>query len=133
MTGILAGIPHVLRMIFAYMLSTLIDHILHHNWMSRNNARKLAGGISTLGNGLMVLVAAYAGCNSTVALVFLALANMLHGGISSGQLASLIDMGPNFSGITMGIASFFILWPGFVSPYVVGKITLGNVSILSTN
>lgn len=128
MTGILTGIPQGLRMIFAYLLSMLIDHILLNNWMSRDNVRKLAGGLSTVGIGVLVLVAAFAGCNSTVALTFLALANMLHGSVSSGPLASLIDMSPNFSGITMGIASFFVLCPGVISAYVVGKITMGNVS-----
>lgn len=101
--------------------------------MTRNNARRLAGGVATIVNGVLVLGAAYAGCSPLAALTFLSAANMVHGAISSGPLASLIDMSPNFSGITMGIAAFVIVWPGFISPYMVGKLTLGNVSIFLLN
>lgn len=128
LTGLLSGIPQILRMVFAYLFSLLVDHILYKDWMTRNNARKLAGGVATILNGVFVLGAAYAGCSPLVALIFLSAANMVHGAISSGPLASLIDMSPNFSGITMGIAAFVIVWPGFISPYMVGKLTLGNVS-----
>lgn len=128
MTGLLSGIPQILRLIFAYVFSLLVDHILLKEWMTRSNARKFAGGVSILVNGIVVLGAAYAGCNSVMALVLLSAANMFHGAVSSGPLASLIDMSPNYSGITMGLAAFVVVWPGFISPYIVGKLTLGNVS-----
>lgn len=129
MTGLLSGIPHLTRMIFAYVFSTIADSLLRNKRLSRTNVRKLAGGTSTVVNGLFVLCLAYSGCNSTAAIIFLTLATAMHGAVSSGQLASLIDISPNYSGVTLGLNGFFAVWPGFISPYIVGKLTLGNVSL----
>jgi MFS transporter, ACS family, solute carrier family 17 (sodium-dependent inorganic phosphate cotransporter), member 5 len=42
MTGFLSGLPHLLRVIFSIGVSTLCDHLLTSNRMSRTNVRKLA-------------------------------------------------------------------------------------------
>jgi MFS family permease len=55
---------------------------------------------------------------------------MLHGAVSSGPLAALVDASPNFAGISLGINSTFSVFTGFVSPYVVGILTLNRQSSL---
>lgn len=42
MTGILSGLPHLLRVIFSLGVSTVCDHLLTTNRMSRTNVRKFA-------------------------------------------------------------------------------------------
>lgn len=42
MTGLLSGIPHLLRTAFSLSFSHFGDYLLTHNKMSRNNVRKLA-------------------------------------------------------------------------------------------
>jgi hypothetical protein len=42
MTGILSGLPHLLRVIFSLFVSTVCDHLLTANKMSRTNVRKMA-------------------------------------------------------------------------------------------
>lgn len=42
MTGILSGLPHLLRVIFSLGVSVLCDHLLASNKMTRTNVRKLA-------------------------------------------------------------------------------------------
>lgn len=42
MTGILSGLPHLLRVVFSLFVSMLCDHLLESNKMSRTNVRKLA-------------------------------------------------------------------------------------------
>lgn len=127
MTGLLSGIPHLTRMIFAYFFSTFADSLLRSKRMSRTNVRKLAGATSTLLNGVFVLCLAFSGCSSNAAILFLTLSTAVHGAVSSGQLASLIDISPNYSGVTLGLNGMIAVWPGFISPYIVGKLTLGNV------
>ncbi|XP_055299849.1 sialin isoform X2 [Sitodiplosis mosellana] len=129
MTGILSGIPHLCRMVFAYFFSIFVDSLLRKQVMSRTNVRKLAGGVATIFNGLFVLALAYSGCSSTAAVVFLTLSTSLHGAVSAGPLASLIDISPNFSGITLGLNGVFCVSPGFISPWIVGRLTHGNQSI----
>lgn len=92
MTGLLNGVPHLCRMIFAFFFSTFVDSLLKNKTLSRTNVRKLAGGTSTILTGIFVLGLAYSGCNSIAAIVFLILATSVHGAVSSGQLASLIDI-----------------------------------------
>lgn len=44
-TGILSGIPHIMRMIFAYGFSLYADFLLRTNKMSRTNLRKFATAV----------------------------------------------------------------------------------------
>ena len=53
---------------------------------------------------------------------------MFHGAVSSGPLASIVDIAPNYAGIVLGISGAIGVLPGFISPYIVGILTLGNVS-----
>ncbi|XP_005176881.1 vesicular glutamate transporter 1-like [Musca domestica] len=125
-TGILSGLPHLMRMIFAYGFSIFADYLLKREKMSRTNVRKLATTICCILMGMVVLVLAYFGNKSTTAIVLLSLAIMFHGTVSTGALASMVDIAPNFAGIVMGISSTIGVLPGFISPYIVGVLTLGN-------
>jgi MFS family permease len=51
---------------------------------------------------------------------------MLHGSVSSGALASVVDISPNFAGVSLGINSTFSTFSGFVSPMIVGYLTAGR-------
>lgn len=128
MTGLLCGIPHFARMSFAYGFSSIGDWLLRTDRMSRTRVRKLAGTFSLLINGLFVIGLAFSGCNSVVAIVFITLATGAQGAVSTGPLANIIDISPNYSGVILGIASLITTIPGILSPYIVGKLTIGNVS-----
>ncbi|XP_058829359.1 sialin [Topomyia yanbarensis] len=129
MTGILSGIPHLCRMIFAYFFSWIGDYLLQHNLMSRTNVRKMGGAFCCLVKGIFVLALAYSGCNATLAILFLTLATMVHGAVSTGPLANIIDMSPKYAGILLGISGMISVVPGFVSPIIVGLLTLGNQTV----
>jgi MFS family permease len=51
---------------------------------------------------------------------------MLNGAVSSGALASVVDISPNFAGISLGINSTFSTLTGFISPIIVGYLTIGQ-------
>ncbi|XP_053685969.1 sialin [Sabethes cyaneus] len=129
MTGILSGIPHLCRMMFAYCVSVVGDYLLKHNLMSRTNVRKMGGAFCCLVNGIFILALAYSGCNATMAILFLTLATMMHGAVSTGPLANIIDISPKFAGILLGISGMITVVPGFVSPIIVGILTLGNQTV----
>lgn len=78
-------------------------------------------------NGAMVLCLAWFGYNALAAVVFLTLSLMFHGAVSSGPLAAIVDMSPNYAGVVMGISGTISVLPGFISSYIVGVMTLGNV------
>ncbi|XP_035901461.1 sialin [Anopheles stephensi] len=127
MTGLLSGIPHLCRMLFAYVFSIVGDHLLKHELMSRTGVRKMGGTLCCVVNGIFVFVLACSGCNSLMATIFLTLATTVHGAVSTGPLANLVDMSPRYAGILLGFSGMITVVPGFVSPIIVGM--LGNHTV----
>lgn len=74
-------------------------------------------------NGFWILGVAYSGCNYFSAVVFLSLALCCNGAVATSVMASVVDIAPNYAGITMGITSTAATVGGFISPIVVGYIT----------
>ncbi|CRK96189.1 CLUMA_CG009618, isoform A [Clunio marinus] len=131
MTGILSGLPHLMRVGFSMAFSSLGDYLLSTNKMSRNNVRRLAAFFSLVLNGFAVLAMAYTGCSVTTAVLFYTMSLSLHGAVSTGALSSIVDIAPNYAGITMGLTSSIAIISGFVSPIVVGYMTFENQSIVA--
>lgn len=127
MTGLLSGIPHLFRMIFAFGFSMFADSLLRNKRMSRTNVRKMACVVCNLINGVFVVFLAFSGCNSVTAVIFITAATAVHGAVSSGPLAGFIDISPNFSSILLGLNGLVGVLPGFISPWIVGILTKGNV------
>ncbi|TMW51669.1 hypothetical protein DOY81_003258, partial [Sarcophaga bullata] len=125
-TGILSGIPHIMRMIFAYGFSLYADYLLRTNRMTRTNLRKFATAVCSILMGIMVLALAYFGHNPICAVVFITAATMFQGAGSSGPLSSMIDIAPNYAGIISGICGTIGSLPAFISAYLVGVLTLNN-------
>ncbi|XP_037717338.1 sialin [Drosophila subpulchrella] len=128
-TGFLSGLPHLMRMLFAYVFSMLADYLLRTDRMSRTNVRKLATFICCGVKGFVVLALAYFGYNATAAIVLVTLATMFHGAVSSGPLASMVDLSPNYAGIVLGVSGMIGGMPGFISPFIVGQLTNDNQTI----
>lgn len=128
MTGILSGFPHIIKIIFAIGFSVFGDYLLRSNKMTRTNVRKMAGSVCCIINGFFIVGLAYSGCDSTAAIVFLTLGTAVHGAVSTGPLATIVDLSPNYAGILLGISGMIGVLPGFVSPIIVGILTFENVS-----
>lgn len=126
-TGIMSGLPHLMRMLFAYAFSMFGDRMLKTNRLSRTNVRKLAGFICCVLNGVFTLLLAYSGCNTAAAIVFLTLGTMSHGAVSTGPLANIVDLSPNHAGVLLGFSGMIGVLPGFISPVIVGYLTNNNV------
>lgn len=77
-------------------------------------------------NGVFVLALAFCGCHVILAVAFLTISLMLAGAVSSGALASVVDISPNFAGVSLGINSSFSVLTGFISPWIVGSLTEGR-------
>lgn len=80
-------------------------------------------------NGFAVIGLAYAGCDVIMAIVLMTASLALHGAVSTGALSSIVDIAPNYAGITLGVVSALGTMTGFVSPIVVGYLTFENQSI----
>lgn len=125
-TGLFSGMPHLLRMVWAYIFSQIGDFLLRTNKMTRTNVRKLATVICCMGQGIFMMCLAYSGCDATVAIVFLTLAVAVHGSVSTGPLASVVDVSPNYAGVILGMMNTAAAFVGFFTPAVVGYLTFQN-------
>lgn len=77
--GLLSGLPHVLRMVFSYIISVGMDHLLQTGKMTRTNVRKFAVFINCIVGGCLCIGLAYAGCNYVMAIILITLSTMLMG------------------------------------------------------
>nr|CAD7266016.1 unnamed protein product [Timema shepardi] len=126
MTGILLGIPHIMRVVFAFVMSIVCDYLLRTNKMSRTSVRKLAIAVCCLGQCVFNMGMAFSGCNSIIAIICMILATAFTGVDTSGQLASMVDLSPNFASFIMGISNTISVMTGFLTPLVVGFLTFQN-------
>ncbi|KAK9745456.1 Major Facilitator Superfamily [Popillia japonica] len=125
-TGLLSGMPHLLRFGFSLLFSQFGDYLLKSNKMSRTNVRKLAVTHCCTIQGVFMLCLAYSGCNYTAAIIFLSAAVAVNGAVSTGPLASLVDISPNYASIGLGMCNTVVALVGVFIPTVVSYITYGN-------
>lgn len=129
--GIFSGLPHLLRTILSLVISKIADYLLRHDKVSCNAVRKTGTAICCILNGIFILLAAFSGCNAVMACIFIILATGCHGAVTTGPLAAIIDISPNYAGVLLGIVNTFSVIPGFVSPIVVSYLTYENQTIHS--
>ncbi|CAG9800583.1 unnamed protein product [Chironomus riparius] len=126
--GLVSGLPHLFRSFTAIFIGQFLDYLLQKKCLTRNQVRKLATGICTIGNGIFVLLLAFSGCNALFACICMIIATACHGAVSSGPLAAVIDISPKYAGVLLGIINMICAVPGFVSPIVVSYFTYQNQS-----
>lgn len=128
-TGILSGVPHILRMIFSYMFSAMSDWLLRTKRMSLTNVRKLATFVCTGVQGVLVLLLGFSGCHPTLAVIFVMAGTAVNGACSASTLANFVDLSPNYASILLGFCGVVVIPCGFISPAVVGYLTNNNQTI----
>ena len=78
-------------------------------------------------SGIFVVGMVYAS-TVTSAIVIFTMATMLANINAVGPSASIIELAPKYSGILMGIINFICGIAGFISPQVVGTLTVHGVN-----
>ncbi|EFN88313.1 sialin [Harpegnathos saltator] len=128
-TGLLAGAPHILRMIFSYFFSMMSDWLLRTNRMSLTNVRKLATFVCTGIQGLLIIALGFSGCQPLLAVVFMMIGITVNGAVSASSLANFVDLSPNYASVLFGFCGMVIIWSGFISPVIVGILTNNNQTV----
>ncbi|XP_022176320.1 sialin-like [Myzus persicae] len=128
-TGLWSGMPHIIRWAFSFGFSTICDRLVKSKRMSMTNVRKIATVFCNILQGLFIMGLCYSGCNSVVAVIMLFSATAVNGAISSGALASVVDIAPNYAGVIQGIIGTVSTSSGFISPIIVGYLTLNQQTL----
>ncbi|XP_026474371.1 sialin-like [Ctenocephalides felis] len=103
--------------------------MLRTDKMSRTNVRKMATAVCCIGQGIFMAGLAFSGNDHIAAIVFMTLATAVNGAVSTGPLASFVDLSPNYASITLGLSGMISVMPGFISPAIVGILTFENQTI----
>lgn len=76
---------------------------------------------------IFIILASYAGCDSTVVIIHFTLAMGFMGTFYPGMKVNPLDLSPNYAAILMAITNGIGAITGIIVPYVIGVMT-PNVS-----
>ncbi|XP_050423926.1 putative inorganic phosphate cotransporter [Adelges cooleyi] len=123
-TGLWSGMPYIARWLFAFGFGMFSDFLIKSKKLTITNVRKLATILCNICQGLFILGICFCGCNSTAAIIMVTLATAVNGSVSSGPLAGVVDLAPNYAGVIQGIVGTITVFCTFFSPILVGMFTL---------
>lgn len=86
----------------------------------------LTGAVAS---GFLVLIAGYS-LNVTIVVICMSLAGMTTSLAFPAYTVNMLDIGPRYSSIIMGVCNTVGTTAGFVSPIIVGFITQDKVGVL---
>ncbi|XP_053987943.1 putative inorganic phosphate cotransporter isoform X1 [Hylaeus volcanicus] len=121
--GLLSSLPYLTMWLCSVITSCLADWMITSGMMSRTNVRKLGTTIASLGPGVFIIGASYAGCDRTIVVVMFTLGTTLMGTFYPGMKVNALDLSPNYSGTLMAVVNGIGAFSGIVTPYIVGVLT----------
>ena len=124
--GILSSLPYLGKYTFAVATSTLADYLLRKKKLSVTAIRKIFTTFAVMCPGLLMIAQAYHGCDRVTSVAIFTIALTINGAVTAGYLGNGLDIAPNFSGTIFGMANTLSSLGGFLSSYMVGRITYRN-------
>ncbi|XP_049940928.1 putative inorganic phosphate cotransporter [Schistocerca serialis cubense] len=121
-SGGFASLPHLMRLLFGIVFSTVGDWILADPLRNKTLVRKLFVIPSHLIPAVLMAALGYVGTNEAFAVALLSLSLGFNGAAAVTNLANHHDLAPNFAGSLYGIMNTIGSCTGFVFPAVVGYI-----------
>ncbi|KAJ8681208.1 hypothetical protein QAD02_016995 [Eretmocerus hayati] len=120
LNGYASSMHQISSVVFCMIMSALSDWLIANEYMSRTNVRKMNATIASIGPGVMLIMAMYAGCDVVWAVTLITVGLTLTGSSTPGTKVNCIDISPNYSGTLMGISNGVAAVMGIFAPYVVG-------------
>ncbi|XP_029176007.1 sialin-like [Nylanderia fulva] len=120
--GFVSSLPYLVMWICSILSSWLADRIITRGIISRTNVRKIGTTIASIGPGIFIIAASYAGYNNTLVVAMFTIGMALMGTFYPGMKVNGLDLSPNYSGTLMALVNGIGAFSGIITPYIVGVL-----------
>lgn len=121
--GFLTALPYLVMWFCSMGSGWLCDKLITGGYLSTTTARKLFTTIASVGPGVGMIAASYAGCDRTAVVVLFTVSTGTMGTFYPGMKVNALDLSPNYAGTLMAIVNGIGAFTGIITPYLVGVLT----------
>ncbi|CAL4111847.1 unnamed protein product [Meganyctiphanes norvegica] len=121
--ALLSSIPFLSRFIGSNCWSWFGDMLNTKGFLSIYVSRRLFSAIGMVGNGIVLAIVGFVGCNEMLVVSLLALGTFCMGATNAGYASNDLDLAPNFAGTLFGLTNSFGFGFAMLAPVVVGALT----------
>lgn len=121
--GFVSALPTFGRYFGGVITARTADWLVRSKYLSLVNARRIFNTLSQVGPAVALLTLSFLGCNTTAVVALLVVGASLNGSLSSGHMASLVDIAPPFAGTLFGVTNTFSAGSGILSTLITGALT----------
>ncbi|XP_067010093.2 sialin isoform X3 [Anabrus simplex] len=118
--GLVSGLPDLSKFLFGLVFSAVMDYMLKRSFLSITTVRKISVVVCEYLPAVLLVLLSHVGYeNAAVAAAILSFSTAVGGASSSGSLANIVDISPNFAGTVLGLIKLLTVVPGVLSPLMV--------------
>ncbi|XP_021183240.1 putative inorganic phosphate cotransporter [Helicoverpa armigera] len=122
-TGTLTALPYIAMWISSFLFGLVCDVCIKKGWHTIKTGRIIHTTIAATGPAICIILASYAGCDRTAAMVYFVLSMALMGGFYSGMKVNALDLAPNYAGTLTSLVNTTSTFAGIITPYLIGLLT----------
>ncbi|KAK9693157.1 Major Facilitator Superfamily [Popillia japonica] len=121
--GIWSSVPYICMWIVSMSSGWLCDWLIQKKYMTVTFARKFFTTVASIGPGVFIIAASYAGCNRALVVALFTIAMGFMGTFYCGMKVNALDLSPNYGGTLMAIVNGIGAITGIITPYLAGALT----------
>ncbi|KAI4456697.1 solute carrier family 17 [Holotrichia oblita] len=121
--GIWSSVPYICMWIVSMSSGWLCDWLIQKKYMTVTFARKFFTTVASIGPGIFIIAASYAGCNRWLVVALFTIAMGFMGTFYCGMKVNALDLSPNYGGTLMAIVNGIGAITGIITPYLAGALT----------
>ncbi|XP_017784946.1 PREDICTED: sialin-like [Nicrophorus vespilloides] len=121
-----SSLPFIGMFLSGIMCGRISDYLTKKKNVNVNLMRKVCTFLGTCGPAFFLLLSGYANCNRLNAMIFICISIFFKGPFYAGLKINGMDLTTHYAGTLMSFSNGFGSMPGFIGPYVIGKLAPNN-------
>ena len=121
--GFISASPFIVQYILQIIGGWLSDMAIRSSYSPRIiSIRKINTAIGVVVPAIFIVLAGYAGCDTTLAITFFVISAGFIAFSVPGSKTSVLDFAPSYSGVIFGVSNTIANFSGFLAPMVTGYL-----------